>query len=135
MKRMILIVDDEETNLRLLKRVLVDEGYSVVAAASGPEALESSAIVAPDLVLTDIRMPEMDGIELCKRLRNEQRLTMPVIFMTALAQVPTATELADLGALCITKPYEIPPLLEIISRLLTPVPVRPALEPASQPAT
>jgi two-component system sensor histidine kinase ChiS len=81
----ILLVDDDPTNLLLLEDLLISEGYTPLLAASGIEALEIAAQSIPDLILLDVMMPEMDGFEICRRLREDVRLqTVPVIFLTAL---------------------------------------------------
>ncbi|MGL5063326.1 MAG: response regulator [Microcoleus sp.] len=81
----ILLVDDEPANLILLEELLHLKGYSTVSALSGFEALEIARKSQPDLILLDVMMPEMDGFEVCSRLRQDAVLqTVPVIFLTAL---------------------------------------------------
>jgi DNA-binding response OmpR family regulator len=80
----VLVVDDEPANVRLVQAYLKAEGFRVVGANSGPEALERVEQGGVDLVLLDIRMPHMDGFEVCRRLReNKAHTRMPVIFLTA----------------------------------------------------
>ena len=69
----VLAVDDQATNLRLLDAVLAPRGYQVVRASSGPEALAILETDAIDIVLLDILMPEMDGYEVCRRIRATPR--------------------------------------------------------------
>lgn len=83
MKYKLLIVDDEEGILQLLKDYFDLEGYLVYCAKSGEEALAKME-VSPDLILLDINMPQMDGITLCKRIRDV--VTCPILFLTARAQ-------------------------------------------------
>jgi class 3 adenylate cyclase len=79
-----LVVDDGPANTRLLDAILSPRGYRVVAAASGPEALERIAAEPPDLVLLDILMPGMDGYEVCRRLREDPRTRfLPIVMVTA----------------------------------------------------
>ena len=79
----ILIVDDTETVLMFEKMMLAGQGFKVVTAKNGLEALEKIAGVQPDLVLLDIMMPELDGIETCKRLKsNPQTMNIPVVMVT-----------------------------------------------------
>jgi DNA-binding NarL/FixJ family response regulator len=80
----VLVVDDTPANVRLLDAILSPRGYAVVAAASGPEALQRAAQDAPDIVLLDVIMPFMDGYEVCQRLRDSAASSMlPVIMITA----------------------------------------------------
>jgi len=83
MAEKILIIDDDEFLLTLIQRLLKPEGYSVFAATSGEEGLERFHQVAPDLVILDVMMPEMDGWEVCHRLRKVS--PVPIIFLTALS--------------------------------------------------
>jgi serine phosphatase RsbU (regulator of sigma subunit) len=79
----VLVVDDTPTNLKLLSSLLKEQ-YRVKVAASGIKALELAASAPPDLVLLDIMMPEMDGYEVCRRLKSDERTRhVPVIFLTA----------------------------------------------------
>ena len=81
----ILCVDDEEANLKLLENILVPRGYAVVSAASGKDALALMKNQTIDLVLLDIMMPGMDGFEVCRQIKNDQHLrNIPVIMITAL---------------------------------------------------
>lgn len=80
----VLIVDDEDIVLRSLRRVLESEGFAVVEASSGAEALAKIADEPPDLVVLDILMPGMDGIEICRRLRADPfTAKLPILFLTA----------------------------------------------------
>jgi CheY-like chemotaxis protein len=73
-KPIILCVDDEEANLKLLEKILVPRGYAVVSAASGKDALLKIKSQAIDLVLLDIIMPQMDGFEVCRQIKEDQKL-------------------------------------------------------------
>jgi adenylate cyclase len=80
----ILVVDDTPANIKLLDAVLAPRGYTVIAAGSGPEALEKVATGRPDLVLLDVVMPGMDGYEVCRRLRDDPATgVLPVVMITA----------------------------------------------------
>ncbi|MDY6792744.1 MAG: response regulator [Thermodesulfobacteriota bacterium] len=82
----ILIVDDEERNIKLLKAYLVTEQYEIAAASNGEDALEMVTDFNPDLILLDVMMPGIDGFEVCKRLkRDDHTLMIPVIMVTALS--------------------------------------------------
>ena len=77
----ILLVDDEPANLVLLEDLLMAEGYDTTLAESGPRAIELATNNPPDLVLLDIMMPDMNGFEVCDRLREHDILqTTPIIF-------------------------------------------------------
>lgn len=78
----ILVVDDEKNILKLYKAELEDEGYSVVTANSGREALEIFETENPDLVTLDILMPDIDGIQVLRQMK-EKRPTLPIIMLTA----------------------------------------------------
>ena len=90
----ILIVDDEEGMRRLLGRVLSREGYETTTVASGAEALQHVARERFDLVVTDIKMPEMDGLELLAELK-EYEPSLPIIVMTAYGTVENAVQDGD----------------------------------------
>jgi diguanylate cyclase (GGDEF)-like protein len=80
----ILVVDDAEFNRELMAQELEEEGHLVEVAASGAECLEMAAANHPDVILLDIQMPEMDGIETCRRLKeNSETKHIPVLFITA----------------------------------------------------
>jgi class 3 adenylate cyclase/CheY-like chemotaxis protein len=80
----ILVVDDLPQNVRLLEAVLAPRGFGIVAASSGAEALERAGAVGVDLVLLDVLMPEMDGFEVCRRLRGDPATQfLPVVMITA----------------------------------------------------
>lgn len=108
----ILVVDDTEDNLFLMTAVLEDT-YELVTASSGPQALVmAGSIEAPDLILLDIMMPDMDGYEVMRRLRADPATqNIPVIFLTALTSTEEEQFGLDLGAVdYITKPIS-PPLV------------------------
>jgi DNA-binding NtrC family response regulator len=93
----ILVVDDEQSMIQFLSALLRREGYEVLAARSGPEALEAAGEHAPDVVITDIKMPGMDGIALLEQLKTQDE-TLPVIIMTAYASQKSAIDALNLGA-------------------------------------
>ncbi|HUF07995.1 MAG TPA: response regulator transcription factor [Rhodothermales bacterium] len=93
----ILLVDDEPDLLELVRYNLIRDGYTVFTAANGEQALKVAAEVRPHLVVLDVRMPVLDGIETCKRLRdNRDTADLPVIMLTALSQ--EIDEVKGLGA-------------------------------------
>ncbi|HOM01519.1 MAG TPA: response regulator [Acetivibrio sp.] len=83
-KKKILIIDDTEFMTKLISDVLINEGYEVVTASNGRQGIEMVRIEKPDLVLLDVVMPDMDGFEVCKTLRDDEgNNLMPIIMLTA----------------------------------------------------
>ena len=119
----ILIVDDTPANLRLLSQMLTNQGYSVRAVTSGVRALESVRASAPSLILLDIRMPDMDGYEVCNELKdNERTRDIPVIFISALNEIEDKVKAFKLGGVdYITKPFQ---LEEVLARTETHLALR-----------
>ncbi len=105
----ILVVDDQPINVQLLKRKLEREGIRVAAAYNGVEALQHVAKDKPDLILLDVMMPDMDGIEVCQRLQaDEETRGIPVIFITARTGKESKIEGLGVGAVdYITKPIDL----------------------------
>jgi CheY-like chemotaxis protein len=116
----ILVVDDEEHIVMILKDSLEFSGFQVVTALDGQEALEVVAKESPDLVVLDIGMPKLDGWEVCRRLKADDKTKeIPVIILTAYAQTSDQRKGAQLGAdRFITKPCDLTYLVEEINRLL-----------------
>ncbi|MBL8602328.1 MAG: response regulator [Myxococcales bacterium] len=116
----VLVVDDEETNRVLLDAVLSPEGYEVLQAASGEEALGRIANGEADLVLLDMMMPGLDGIETCERIRQHPRgLDLPVVFLTAYGDRDARIRAKRAGAdEFLTKPLDEAELLVRIKNLL-----------------
>jgi len=106
-KQKILAVDDEEDILELLRFNLTKEGFAVVCAASGEEALKSALSHRPDLVLLDLLLPGMDGLEVAKRLKNDPSTKeIPVIMVTAKGEEADIVTGLEVGAEdYITKPF------------------------------
>lgn len=114
----ILIVDDEKNVLRMLNTVFSQEGNQVFCADNGQDALAIFEQERPDVVLMDIRMPTMNGLEALQRMR-EKWLDTPIILMTAYAAVETAVEALRLGAFdYVIKPFELDELKLLINRAL-----------------
>lgn len=105
-KDLILIVDDQPNNLKVLSSVLSDK-YSLSVAESGIRALSILEKMTPDLILLDIMMPEMDGYEVCQRLKKDEKLKdIPVIFLTARTDIEDIIKGFEVGAVdYITKPF------------------------------
>ncbi len=117
----ILIVDDTLENLHLLSEMLAHKGYEVRIVKSGTMALRGVKAQPPDLILLDIMMPEMDGYEVCQRLKdNPQTQNIPVIFISALNEVfDKVKAFAAGGADYITKPFQIEEVCARVAHQLT----------------
>ena len=120
MNKRLLIVDDE---VKLLRAVAVDlraEGYVVTTARGGAEALAVIAESLPDLIISDVRMPGIDGYQLARKLRENQRTTLiPIIFLTAKDKIADRIEGFRSGIdAYVTKPFEPDELLVIIAGIL-----------------
>lgn len=115
---LILIIDDNDDNLLLLYYVLEDLGYRTVKGASGKEAIELAAKHTPDLVLLDIRLPDMNGITVIGHLRRQPKMRhVPIIAVTALARTVEKSKIIAAGFNAyIAKPYMIEELCALISR-------------------
>src|SRR6266705_5973657 len=109
-KSRVLVVDDEPQITRVLKTVLTSQGYQVRVAAEGESALASFNEWKPELVITDLYMPHMDGIELCRRIRA--RSNVPIIVLSVKGEERTKVEALDSGADdYVTKPFGTDELL------------------------
>jgi two-component system KDP operon response regulator KdpE len=117
----ILVVDDEAQIARVLRRSLAARGYEVQAANEGEEALEIFNAWAPDLVITDLSMPNMGGLELCRRIRSTSQ--SPIIVLSVKGEERTKVEALDAGADdYITKPFGIDELLARVRATLRRAP-------------
>lgn len=118
-KTKVLIVDDQPGIRRLLLEVFTDEGYEVNVATNGNEALEQAKEVKPAVILMDMKMPGMDGIDALKELK-ELGLAERVIMMTAYGELELVTKAKELGAFAyVTKPFDIIKLCEMVSNYIT----------------
>ncbi|OIP73350.1 MAG: GGDEF domain-containing response regulator [Oscillatoriales cyanobacterium CG2_30_40_61] len=117
----ILIIDDNPENLRLLSRMLIRRGYEVRQALNGMIALRAIEIQRPDIVLLDIMMPQMDGYEVCKQIKNNpETADIPVIFLSALDEVQNKIKgFAVGGSDYITKPFQFDEVLVRVQNQLS----------------
>ncbi len=117
-KERILAADDTPANLHLLGKILKQEGYDVRLVPKGALALSSAAAEPPDLILLDIKMPDMSGHDVCGRLKADPRTrNIPVIFISALHDAPDKVEAFSAGGVdYITKPFQAP---EVLARVRT----------------
>ena len=123
MSKRLLVVDDEPNLLRAVAACLRGEGFDVVTARSGAEALIRVAESVPDLVVSDIRMPGMDGYQLARQLRASSRTALtPVVFLTAKDETADRIEGFRTGVdAYLTKPFEPDELVAVIRSILSRV--------------
>src|SRR5947207_2223761 len=118
MSETILVVDDEENIRHTLRGVLADEGFEVLEAPDGRRALELLQHAAPRLAIVDVWMPEMDGIELVERMRN-QAPGVPIVVISGHGTIETAVRVIRLGAFdFLEKPFPLDALLGVVGRAL-----------------
>lgn len=114
----ILVVDDKDSMRSMLTETLIDEGYRVDSAANGKKALDLIHNKAYDLVLTDLRMPDIDGLEVLSEVKNQDEATT-VILMTAFGTIEDAVSAMKLGAFdFITKPFDTEHLCVLVNRAI-----------------
>ena len=101
------MVDDDPMNLELLELILTNQGYCARSARSGHQALESVAANPPDLILLDVMMPDIDGFEVCRRLKSDERTChIPVLFISSLSEIAEKVKGFEAGGQdYITKPF------------------------------
>ncbi len=119
-KRTIIVVDDEPDIVKIVRIMLEDTGFNVRCAYNGPELFSSMKEQKPDLIILDIMMPRMDGLEVLTRLKGDPSTTsIPVILLTAMAQHEDVLRGYKMGAeFYITKPFTSTQVLEGINLIL-----------------
>ncbi len=119
-RKRILVVDDEPDFRELVTYILTGEGYEVIPAADGLEALQQARQVAPDLIILDLMLPELDGLSVCEILRRHpDTARIPVIFVTACTSEPLRQYGLQNGANCyLTKPVKQRELLQWVQSIL-----------------
>ena len=119
----ILIVDDTPVNLRLLSQMLTEQGYQARPAPDGPLALAAARAEPPDLILLDVRMPEMNGYEVCEHLKADAKTRdIPIIFISALAETQDKVRAFTAGGVdYVTKPFQVE---EVLARVETHLALR-----------
>ncbi|HBB35690.1 MAG TPA: hypothetical protein DDZ80_22285 [Cyanobacteria bacterium UBA8803] len=117
----LLLVDDTRENLRVLSTMLSEVGYKVRKAINGTLALRAVEVAKPDLILLDIRMPDLNGYEVCKKLKADRKTAdIPVIFISALDEVLDKVKAFEVGGVdYITKPFEMQEVLVRVKTHLT----------------
>jgi len=130
----ILVIDDAQVNLRMLTQCLATEGYAVQAVPDGRHALEAVLSNQPDLILLDIVMPDLDGFEVCRILKeNKQTKAIPVLFMSALNETEDKVKGFEAGAVdYITKPFQFAEVLARVQTHLTLRTLQKQLEDANR---
>ena len=119
-KANILVIDDEPANLRLLMAMLSKQGYKIRPVPNGKLALSGARAIVPDLILLDIMMPEMDGYEVCRQLKADERTRdIPVIFISALHEILDKVKAFEVGGVdYITKPFHMEEVLARVKNQL-----------------
>ncbi len=117
----LLIVDDVADNLRILSNTLLTHGYRVRAVRNGAMALVGARAVPPDLLLLDIRMPQMDGYEVCRQFKSDPQLCdIPIIFLSALDDAEDKAQAFAVGGVdYISKPFQTEEVLARVENQLT----------------
>lgn len=127
----VMVVDDQTSNIQVVGTMLTREGYEVIPATSGTQALQRMAARLPDLVLLDVMMPDMDGFEVCRRLREHPDTSaLPVIFVSAANDTDAIMRGLEAGGVdYITKPFN---KAELLARVRNQVDLQRARETASR---
>ena len=120
MSEQILLIDDDTRLVGALQIRLEQAGYRVHTAHNGDQGLSMAALFRPDAILLDIRMPEMDGFEVCKVLRTvPELLDVPIVVLSASGETSTQKAILDAGGnIFIRKPYHLPQLLATLRRVI-----------------
>jgi len=132
MPRRILIVDDDDVDLALIRKTVETLGHEAVTAKNGKEGLDAVRAQKPDLILADCRMPEMDGITMCKALKEETATKdIPIVFLTGVETPKTVVECFDMGVEnYICKPISRKVLTTQIKNIFSECLPRPGSHPA-----
>jgi CheY-like chemotaxis protein len=119
MAKTIFIIDDDFGLQTVLSIALKDAGYEVATAGDGLEGLDRAAGLNPDLILTDVMMPYVDGVQVFEALKERLRVdNIPIVIMTALSRKPWFADLEAEGAVFLQKPFEVDQLLAVVEMLL-----------------
>ena len=119
MAKKIFIIDDDLGLQTVLSIALKDAGYEVELADNGVEGLKQLPVVQPDLVISDVMMPHLDGVQVFDAIKEGLRVEgVPIILMTALTRKPWFADLEAEGAVILQKPFEVDFLIAMIGMLL-----------------
>ena len=116
----IMVVEDSPATCEVVKKRLVKEGYDVYAVKNGFEALRDLEKVMPDLIISDINMPKLDGLKLCQALQNRpETKNIPVIFLSSQIDEKSIQKAAEIGAKhFFAKPFDMKAIIECVRGLL-----------------
>jgi CheY-like chemotaxis protein len=118
-KRTILIMDDDLSMQTVLEIALREAGYQVILASDGQEGIEKLRRLKPDLVVSDIMMPQMDGVEAFHLIKEQlQDDGIPIFIMTALSRKPWFADMEADGAVIIQKPFELHQFVQLVNDML-----------------
>ena len=122
MSGLVLTVDDNELNLKLISRLLTIEGHDVITATTGPDAISLAIELHPQLILMDVDLPGMDGLEATRRLKSDPRTTdVPVIAVSAYAMASDRARALDAGCVdYVTKPLDTRRLGRMVAEHMPP---------------
>lgn len=120
-QRTILIADDEPEILDLMRIMLEWENYAVVETRDGEQCLEQARAIKPDLILSDVRMPKMTGLEVLEHLQADPDLSgIPVIMLSVVTTLPQVRTALEKGAIAyLPKPFEMREMARLVNRVLT----------------
>jgi two-component system, OmpR family, alkaline phosphatase synthesis response regulator PhoP len=114
---MILVVEDEAAISELLMFLFEDEGYQVTLASNGAQALERLTLTTPDLIITDLMMPIMNGLDFCHRLEaDSQYREIPRVLLSAVSDRPKYID--GMWSAVIDKPFDVNELLSVVTRFI-----------------
>jgi CheY-like chemotaxis protein len=117
----ILVADDEPEIVDLVRLLLEWEGYTVAQASNGEEAVAQAQAIAPDLILLDVRMPKMDGLEVLERLQSDPALAgIPVVMLSVVTAYPQVQRALERGAVAyLPKPFELREMARLVVSVLS----------------
>jgi DNA-binding response OmpR family regulator len=120
-QRTILIADDEPEILDLMRMMLEWENYAVVETTDGEQCLEQARAIKPDLILSDVRMPKLTGLEVLEHLKADPELSgIPVIMLSVVTTLPQVRTALENGAIAyLPKPFEMREMARLVNRVLS----------------
>ena len=118
--RKILIIEDQKSIVELLKLNLTIKGYDVIIARDGEAGIKKSFDKHPDLIILDIKLPKLDGLQVCQQLKNNiQTKHIPIIFLSAFTQKAVVEKGEEIGGdYFVSKPFDAAELIKIIKKFL-----------------